>query len=205
MVCLPHIADSPPPRPQGPGSYTDPAGSRYTQVRSTHPASRRPHKRRISVRRAADQWQGHLQVPKKGCREGGRQYPLEPSPARVSAGNTASPFPETETGPWLCLLVSPTAASDHALLIARRRVASECGLGVKELSPGSEVHQLWWRRCPLVVRVVSRRGQQLTSACDQLATVRAAGLRRLCPCARAASDCPPAGPIPRDLPRDLPA
>ena len=43
---------------------------------------------------------------RKGCREGGRQYPLEPSP-RVSAGNTASPFPETETGPWLCFLVSP--------------------------------------------------------------------------------------------------
>ena len=51
-------------------------------------------------------------VPKKGCREGGLQYPLEPSPARVSAGNTASPFPETQTGPWLCFLVSPTASED---------------------------------------------------------------------------------------------
>ena len=49
------------------------------------------------------------QFPRKGAE---RQYPLEPSPARVSAGNTAPAFLETDTGPWLCYLVSPTAGVD---------------------------------------------------------------------------------------------
>ena len=50
---------------------------------------------------------GHLQVFRKWCREGAWQYPLGPSAPRISAGNTASPCPETETGPWLCFLAPP--------------------------------------------------------------------------------------------------
>ena len=32
---------------------------------------------------------------------------------RKHGGNTASPFPETETGPWRCFLVSPTAVGQE--------------------------------------------------------------------------------------------
>ena len=57
---------------------------------------------------------------KEGCKEGGRQYPLEPRPARVSAGNTASPFLGTEAGPWLCFLGSPPLFEVPGLLDAAR-------------------------------------------------------------------------------------
>ena len=36
---------------------------------------------------------GQLSVPKKGCREGGRQYPLEASQESVSVGNTENTQP----------------------------------------------------------------------------------------------------------------
>ena len=102
------------------------------------------------------------QVPKKGCREGGQQYPLQPSPARVSAGNTALPFPHSGS---VSLFPLPLGRGGEA-----PRLGREDGAGERDLALAARPRQ--WRRARRVATSAASkvRGSSAARAASMLLT-----------------------------------